>query len=732
MKCLLISIPKKFFYLLSLLLISSAQSMYAADQEQQQAVAYAQQARNFYQRFMQSDHKLDEQHLELYYKKIEGVRSAPAQDQQEHYFFTITVDNQLVSPENGMYRYKNIVFRFVHTNQGIFCQQLYDGQVEESIPCDFGHPVIELLLPRFETFADLTSEHFQQAAFFRERYQCNIYLDDDGIKYVIGVDCSMRVDYPLGIQGMGIVLNKKKGCTHIYFDFVNDEDVPITYMVPMFHCQHVAGQQEEQLFSVDDKRHTILQSQASNIRQLFTTGGLYAAWLGDGHAIYNMQNGRIERLPSCYPIKEVVDIAVEKDGMWVEEQPDSWYRVDNEQTLVPVMTCIYAQNNGPLLPVMHVTKTVHEYGSLHTEILNRFERLQGPPLQFEKDVTLQHGHAPWPQGLYRRSQTGETIVWDQIVQESMHGRNENGYPPQSVQIEQWINHARPALQYNYGLYPDWQSQTTALSTPQMLQWCEAAEHFFESFTTKIITTDRWLPYHLKKFNRLTSLDISNLTTENTTLNNVLQYFADIPHLIQLQCAHNSPVDCTSSYQATADRADTFLCAMAACLMKLKKLQKLHIQGSWLVPYSKLGYALPRATSVSKEVAIVTGCITHNNKKGIEGIMRAIKALPDLQELYIDGIPNNGTSFSDRTDPSLLDYAVIVPALIDRNNQETTLQELITSSSTMLATKPSLTKLKVYTPRHWDDYFSKKFVSSIATTPRPISLPRLTIDYDTLG
>ncbi len=692
------------------------------------------QAQAFYDRLKeQYKHVAENDEIEIYYKKMDVPASIPSRADGGSWGWSsvqVAINEQAVIPAaNGVYQHDDIACIVnapteiqadpVVTITTCHDQKTYTLELNSKVP-----EVEHLYLPKFKSCDDLTSSRFRENAFYHKTMVLSGMVKNAHNKTrKISVRMKNRYKYGLKVQGIALLIDKKKKKTDIFFDFINLKKESMRHIIPVYTSEYQATNLDKKLFTIHKKE--LLLYDAKDVYGLFQSSADYTAWLGDGTNFYNVKERSIVRLlPTCYTEHDCRLPNPENQKIFVihEQDPDgigynSFYEWNENQVVCPEQNYIYALGSGIFSPVLNYIKKAKEYLSENHYIdFNCMEQIKYPTIEFDDHVIIEGGHHSWDVGLYQKSDYPEYVLWKQ-----KNGENEKI----CIEKEQIKNDELPDV--NAGLTIKWSHRIEPISLATSKKWHAYASKVFDhSFDSHIDAIDARLLNSIKISRALVALTISNLTLDAITMPEVFDAIGNIKQLKQLTAKNNCRIDDFNENDETiAVASNAVLSAVGRCLKKLDKLEKLELQGLWLVPHQKLGTGVQSINQVSKQVAILTGCLNYNNRVAIESIIDGMRDAPHLKEISMDGLPDRGTSYHVRQEPSLLwKISTFLIAEYDGWCQDSSLTELVKASANKLKNKQNLQSITVYSPGGTcHDYFSKKFAEDL-TRPQGPSIHRL--------
>jgi len=545
--------------------------------------------------------------------------------------------------------------------------------------------------------------------------------------------------YPVKIQGMMVVCDKAKKQTDIYLDCLDSNDRIINYFDPVFTCKHRKDLTSNKKVSYV-RNHELFECDSTDLFGYFDMPDNYNNWIKDGVDFYDVKTQRtLDHLSSYY---------TENKGTLLEPQililgddtgQDLFYEINKDVILSDTNDYIYSPEDGTLSATLKSTATAKEYSigkDKKSITLQCLARIMNPSLKMHKDIIIVGGHRPWPRGIYKKMSSDDKIVWKKVDGSI------------SDEVEQIVRTDQAELNLNYGLIVNsWADKR--VTAQEGKNWCDAGQQTLHHFDAQIDHCDNDMIQKFPRWSKLLKLKASNLhlDDEDITIPIVLKAISSLKQLKSLDFSHNSPiVDFNENYTQMANRSTETFNALGACLYELKNLKSLSVQGMWLRPHTLLNEGV-QSSSISKEVAILTGIMNHtgsdnygydsakNKKAGLRLVIDSISRLPVLENISIDAVPVYGSSFTARSN-SYISYLRVLqfPArAIDGVNQELHIRRCSQDLAEKMVSMPSLEQANFYSPGgNAVDYFSKELVDYAIAAPRVKDVKYLRIDRSVLG
>ena len=696
----------------------------------------ASQAEKFYERLRAKypDINFSDTGIEGYYQKMDSISNPHGGNDSWSISSVEHLGKKMLQQADGTYICGDISFKINSSERFDATQKMtilvnVNGKNEE-IECPKDNEIKKTCLPAFSSYHDLVNDKFTLGAFLLQKVKHQVILTNSHDEsYVIDIESENKQHYPLKIQGMMIVYDKIRLQTNVFLDFTAFDGQIINYLDPVFSCKHKKDEKSNKKVSYI-RQHELFECDVKNLFGYFDTPENYNNWIKDGIEFYDIKKQRtLNYLSSYYDNNTGV---LKEPLIWVsgnDTEQDSFYEMNKDITLDHTNNYIYSSNDGRLSATLKYAVTAKEYciGKNKKSItLQCLEPVVNPSLKLHEDITIVGGRRPWLKGIYKKTVSKDKIVWQRI---------EGPMPDEVIQI---VRADQAHLNLNYGLVVDSWSNAK-VSAQEGKNWCDAAQQFFHHFNAKINHCDKEMLQKFPTWSKLINLNASHLhlDDETITMPTVLKTIGSLKQLTSLDFSHNSPIiDFNKNYNQMANEAETTFVAVGDCLNELKNLKILRLHGLWLRHHTLLGKGVQ--DGISKEVAILTGIMNHGNHPkngcGLKSIINSVNKLPVLEDLSVDAIPVNGSSFVARHEglKSYLLATMFMARFCDCGIQEEELKRISKNSAEELAKISSLKTVYVCSPGgNTVDYFSKEFKDNLKKAPRAKDLKELVVIPATL-
>lgn len=722
---------------LMMLAYSAAWGMASTESTQSsaEAVNYA-AAREFHENLKRAHPHWFQEGVKAYYKEIISLTPASDDGVNRRSFF-VTIAGQEVEQREGRYatRERNVSFAIdpsidFDQMQEFTLSTVCNGILTDVVCSKVREEKVPALI--FRSYNDFLNASLDNKLWWMRKVTFEGFLSvPDGGICAIKIESINGRKNPLAVRGIEITYREDQRKTNIFFDFVDSSNRSLNYFNPIFSCIHQKSDIDEKVYHII--RHKLYGCDAKDITyEIFDSKNSRAQWVPDNTGFYDQNRQTLVALPNCYSNAHDCPEVLVNPLAWVfEEGLDSFYEFDGLPVLADTNDYFYSAGDGSLNVTLPYKATFKEYLSEQNKTqINYVERVAKPVLLKHKVADFRDGHQNWREGLYRRIREGDRTFWH---------RMEDALSDSIIQFPNEMPHVHDLIEGTFSVR--WPSAEEGLSALESKRWCDAAQRSFHHFGAEIRTCNKSLLAACSTWNKLLSLNLSKVkmqTGENTTWGDVLNGIASLKQLTELRFCHNSPItDFNKDYNELANDTHSLCVALGACLAQLKKLRELHLQGLWLRPHEVLGSGVSNIDVFSKEVAMLTGIINHNSRKGVSAVIDSICGLEHLQTLFIDGIPNYGSSYFSRRNgwTKIIGspwWLITTPwAIYKRYCQGNELQELAQKYADLLAKMPSLRSIFVYAPGgNCSDYFSKFFRERIVSS-RP-ARSALRVNYAVLG
>lgn len=647
---------------------------------------------DFHARLKEADPDWFKEGVSAYYKCTEPITSNP-ESGIDQWTSVLTFEGKKISPDaQGIYRADNDQVSFEINDfvandqkQGIAISMVRNG-ISTRIECNKSNEEKMPALTKFNNYNDLVSALRGKKLWWREKVTYQSYSSpNDPESSAIEIVRVNAKKNPITLRGIEFTYRQDSAKTKIYFDFVDSSQRPIPYFRPII-SNHKQSDVNKKVYRVC--KQILYEFNAKDITSdIFDSLKTRNEWISNAADFYDQNQHKGTTLPHCYcNCNDYQGVPVEPITYILEENLNGFYEFDGDRTLADENDYLYSSGDGQLFATLPYKASFKEYLSEHDKInVHYLEQVTVPALSVDKNVAIEGGHHNWPAGVYKRTSSFDNTTWQPIGMQA----------EQIVQFYDEVLH-QPATRAGKLSHTH-----EACSAQQGKRWCDAAQRMFVVFGAKIGSCDKSLLQGFAAWNKLTSLDISNLKLEeDVAWDDVATAIGSLGQLTALRFCNNSPiVDFNEDYDDLADRASRFYGTLGASLGLLKNLRELHIQGLWLKSHKVLEDYVADRQERLREPAILTGIINHRNRTGVSSIINGIRSLQHLKILSMDDIPNQGFSFAAREKSISLATMVscfLIP--IDFLYQSRDLKAFTAQSAVNIATMPSLEKICIYTPK----------------------------------
>lgn len=717
-------------------------------------------AQKFHERLTSEDPTWFNPGVQAYYKKIAPFISVPDTSTNQWSSLVSISGHQVFLETDGIYktREEDISFRINPSTDFVKIQALKITLLRNGIASNiklFKQADQKILnIDKFESYKDLLKSIAEKRAWWTQKVTFKGTLPETD--HDITIENINEYKNPLILRGQEVSYRKDQSKTKIFFDLTDSLGNPLDYFFPL-ECLHKKIGPNKKLYSV--KNHKLYECNAKEITYgIFESPEQYNRWVLDKNDFYDLQQRTLTSLPTTYSNLDNHCQTPVKPLVWVlGENHDAIYELDGNHAEEDKNDYFYSASDGSLYLTLRYQVPYKEYLAEQNKIIfDSLLQIANPSLCIHNNAVILNGHRSCAEGIYQRIPFGEKRFLWQIIEKSESNENNNDSNP----IIQYQNQVSDQYGFSSDFYI--QFQNDKITPEQTIQWCNAAQRFFKHSPPKMNTysaivkeCNKNIVHGLKAWTNLTQLHLSNLKLENgIEWKEILEAMGSMTQLTHFDFSNNSPiVNFDEAYESIADRATTYYTTLAACLHKLTNLRELHIQGLWLKPHQMLGY-IALSSSVSREVAYITGVINHKKTIGIESLIKNIGALNHITTLSIDGIPDKGSSFWARKSgksqaayllspllpiSTFITLGAMLLAINDDSKQSSNLCYLATTSANTLAINRSLRTINLYSPggkkpaesKNYFDYFCKYFKEKLLSTSRPSDCPALTISDCTL-
>ncbi|HRN77885.1 MAG TPA: hypothetical protein PLU71_01480 [Candidatus Dependentiae bacterium] len=665
------------------------------------------QEQAFHERLMYTKPEWFQQGTQSYYKKIDPIISRPNMGIDEWYPSSISIDGHKVIPNaNGRYVYQGISFDLnsrtnFNPNAPLTIAVIHDNKSVKVSFSRFAENKVPALI-HFDSYnALLNAARNNKISLVHKILFKGIIRVPGGKPHAILIEMEHGLQKPIMLQGIQFVYNKDEAITRIFFDFLDTAQMPVDFIDPI-ECRHTSVVADSMVFCIKD--HKMYECTGKTIYNFFDSTEVRKKWAPQESGFYDQNNRCLTTLPSCYGNSDNHQETLKDPVAWVlGEGYDSFYQLhgadfrDKNDHVYCDDGVFYA-----MLPYKALCKEYFTQDPNNNVKFDYVVQVKKPHFIINKDVRVEGGHRDWPSGLYQRVRTKNRIYWQRVG-----------------------NVATDTIKFWDKIILNTTFPSEPLTAPQINQWCNAAQRFFGRFDASIHHCDKVVLNGLKTWDKLTNLNLSRVElTNDVKWDELFSAIATMKQLTHLCFENNHPIAnlFDGVYTTMADKARDYYINLAACLNKLTNLKELRIQKLWLKPHTQLGSGCSNESSVSTEVAKLTGIINHDGQTGVKSIIQSICALRQLTHLHIDGIPNHGSSQWARQTRAakvvfFVAHLIESPLFyIDGNTQDAALKQLVKSVADQLAQMSSLKEISVYSPGgNCVDYFSKAFRERLAAT-----------------
>lgn len=630
-----------------------------------------------------------------YYKSIKAV-DYQEESGTDQWTSTLTFEGKKIYPDiNGNYTYNNQVSFTLNDcsaldpEQSIKVVMMRDG-ISFSIECKKINEEKNPVLTNFSSYHNLVSDLKAKKLWWRKRvtYQGYSSPHDPDSSPIEIVRVSAKRN-PIILRGVVFTYRQEPAQTKIYFDFVDASNNPVYYLRPIIYNHRKSGV-DKKVYQVCNQ--VLYENNAKDITyEIFDSFKSRNDWVFEETDFYDLNQHKTTTLPTRYCNYNCQKALVDPLTLIVEENLNEFYEFDGDRILLDENDYLYSSGDGQLFATLLYKASFKEYLSEQDNIPVRYlEQIAVPSLLIDKNVAIEGGHNSWPVGIYKKISSVDNVIWQPIATQEIQ---------EVVQFHDDVAHLPTTRAGKLSI--KWPKEHEIYSAEQSKRWCDAAQRMGLFFGARIRLCDKKLLQGFRTWDKLTSLDISNITLEkDVAWNDVATALAFMKQLTELDFCNNSPINFNEDYNSLANRVSESYTRLGLSLESLRNLRKLHIHGLWLKRHKILEDYATDMQERYREFAILTGIINHDDGKGVNSIIHAIGSLKRLEDLSIDDIPDQGFSFADREKSISLSTMLrffLIP--LDSYCQREKLKILATRSAEAITKIPSLKKIYIYTTEH---------------------------------